>query len=119
MPDFEIDWSGQRASIIQKDFHYLIGLQVTFKSDMKYSDGVISHKKGEKAIITDVEYDPAYWCELSNLHKPPKFRSLRINGDEIYSYQTFHFEEFDAKDYEFAGMNHIPIEIPDNFFDNL
>ncbi len=70
-----------KASEEQKDFYDLIGTEITFASDILTIGGQISHKKGEKAFISDVQYTVGYWSHVfSGLYIEPKISNFRING---------------------------------------
>lgn len=70
-----------KASEEKEDFHELIGTEVTFASDIWYVGGQLSHPKGEKGFISDVEYTAGHWSNLCpDIYVEPKISSLKING---------------------------------------
>lgn len=68
-----------KASEEREDFYNLLGKEVTFASDLISIGGYITHKKGEKAFISDVEYSPGFWS-WSGDYIGPKISSFKING---------------------------------------
>lgn len=70
-----------KASEEKEDFFNLIYTEVTFASDIICISGSVMHEKGEKAFISDVEYNPGYWSRLCpDVYVPPKISSFKING---------------------------------------
>lgn len=84
-----------KATEERNDFYELIGKEVTFKGDIIYISGSISHKKGEKAFISDVEYNPGYWCKsCPDIYVKPKISTFKINGLPATSWRPDTFVEF-------------------------
>lgn len=70
-----------KASEEKEDFYNLIGKDVTFASDIIFIGGTISHEKGEKAYISDVQYTPGYWSRLCpDIYVEPKISTFQINN---------------------------------------
>lgn len=73
----------ERSSELRQDFYDLIGTEVTFASDIIYINGSIIHKKGEKATVSDVSYNPGHWSKICpDIYDKAKISTLYINGEE-------------------------------------
>lgn len=84
-----------KASEEKEDFFKLIYTEVTFANDIIYMNGNVMHKKGEKAFISDVEYNPGYWSRACpDIYVQPKISSFKINGVPGKSYNPSTFVEF-------------------------
>jgi hypothetical protein len=71
----------EKASETHECFYELIGQEVTFASDIICISGQITHEKGEKAFISDVEYNPGYWSNLCpDIYVKPKISAFKIYG---------------------------------------
>lgn len=83
-----------KASETREDFYDLIGKEVTFKSDIIFIGGSISHEKGEKAYISDVSYTSGYWSTLCpDIYVQAKISTFQINNVPG-SWMPNTFEEF-------------------------
>ena len=83
-----------KASQEKADFFELIGTDVTFASELITVGGQISHKRGKKAFISDVEYIPGYWSNLCpDIYVEPKINTFRINGINARCYKPDTFVE--------------------------
>lgn len=86
-----------KASEEKKDFYDLIGTYVTFASEILSIGGQIEHNKGDKAFISDVEYNPGYWSRLcSGIYEQPKISTFKINGIPGQSWKPDTFLEFSS-----------------------
>lgn len=84
----------EKASEVHEDFSDLIGVDITFASDIYSSSGFISHKKGEVAFISDVEYTPGYYSVTFQQFMKPKILSFKINGVPSISWRPDTFVEY-------------------------
>jgi len=70
-----------KASERKEDFYDLIGKDVTFASDIIFINGNVTHEKGEKAYISDVQYIPGYWSRLCpDIYVQPQISTFQINN---------------------------------------
>lgn len=84
-----------KASEEREHFLELIGKDVTFASDIINIAGVITHTKGEKAFISDVEYTSGHWSNLClDIYVEPKISAFKINGVTSTCWKPNAFEEF-------------------------
>lgn len=84
-----------KATEEKEDFHDLIYKEVTFASDILTIGGQISHSKGEKAFISEVEYSGGYWSNLCpDIYVKPKISMFKINGIPSTCWRPDTFEEF-------------------------
>jgi len=84
-----------KTSVEGNDFSELIGKEVTFANDLVSESGNLINKKGEKAIISDVEYIPSYWSKLCpDIHIEARVSTLYINDMTHVCYLPDTFLEF-------------------------
>lgn len=87
-----------KASEEKEHFFELIGTDITFASDIISWGGQITHTKGEKGFISDVEYTSGYWSHLCpDLYVQPKISTFKINGVHGQSWKPDTFTEFKNK----------------------
>jgi hypothetical protein len=83
-----------KASEQRADFFPLIGMDVTFASDIVSIGGKITHEKGERAYISDVEYVSGHWSRLCpDIYIEAKINTFQINN-VIGSWVPDSFVEF-------------------------
>ena len=84
-----------KASKEKEHFYNLIGVNVTFASDIISNAGSLMRIKGEKAFISDVEYTSGYWSRLCrDIYVQPKISTFRIDGINNIAWKPQSFLEF-------------------------
>ena len=84
-----------KATIEKTKFSNLIGKEITFANSIINNSGIICHEKGDKAIISEVEYKDGYYSHLCpDIWIKARISAFKINGKISTCWQPDTFIEF-------------------------